>query len=322
MLLMDSARHAGCSPVCLDLSVGLPSPTPSPPLRRDTEMEADARPDRIRVAAAVPDEKARTLEAKLTQASEEIRRLTETIAHLKASQIARPDKKRERESPEPSNSCDGISNTNRKCSADHAESPLPLSDGASCKRIKVSRVCTRIDPADTTLAVKDGYQWRKYGQKVTRDNPSPRAYFRCAFAPSCPVKKKVNLHNILSPQSAEERGGQLGAGGHVRGRAQPREPDARAAELPTSCGMRTGSVPCSISINSSGPTITLDLTKNGAAGGGLRVLEAAEEPDLKKLCREIASPEFRTALVEQMASALTSDTDFTGELAAAILQQL
>lgn len=99
----------------------------------------------------------------------------------------------------------------------------------------------------------------------------------------------------------------------------------RAGELrPSSATAATGSpVPCSISINSSGPTITLDLTKNGG-GGGVRVLDAAAEapPDLKKLCQEIASPDFRTALVEQMARSLTKDSKFTDALAAAILQQL
>ncbi|KAJ3677212.1 hypothetical protein LUZ60_002936 [Juncus effusus] len=56
---------------------------------------------------------------------------------------------------------------------------------------RVKRIYVRTDPSDTSLIVMDEYQWRKYGQKVTRDNPSPRAYFKCSFAPSCPVKKKV-----------------------------------------------------------------------------------------------------------------------------------
>ncbi|KAK4364993.1 hypothetical protein RND71_016351 [Anisodus tanguticus] len=55
----------------------------------------------------------------------------------------------------------------------------------------VSTVCVKTTPSDQTSVVKDGYHWRKYGQKVTRDNPSPRAYYKCSFAPTCPVKKKV-----------------------------------------------------------------------------------------------------------------------------------
>lgn len=55
----------------------------------------------------------------------------------------------------------------------------------------ISTVCVKTTPSDQTSMVKDGYNWRKYGQKVTRDNPFPRAYYKCSFAPTCPVKKKV-----------------------------------------------------------------------------------------------------------------------------------
>lgn len=55
----------------------------------------------------------------------------------------------------------------------------------------VSTVCIKTNRSDQTSVVKDGYNWRKYGQKVTRDNPYPRAYYKCSFAPTCPVKKKV-----------------------------------------------------------------------------------------------------------------------------------
>ncbi|KAL6846565.1 hypothetical protein ACP4OV_024013 [Aristida adscensionis] len=318
MLLMDSARPAGCSPVCLDLSVGLPSPWPA------SGSPAGAEPCRPAGGSATPplndEEAAKTLEARFTQVSEENRRLTKVIARLYASQTARPvspatppapaaRKRSRRESPDDRSSPCGA-HGGAGAGADHG-GESPLSDGASCRRIKVRRVCTRIDPSDATLVVKDGYQWRKYGQKVTRDNPSPRAYFRCAFAPSCPVKKKVQ-------RSAEDSSVLVATYEGEHNHPRP----SRAGELQGCTATTTsGGVPCSIAINSSGPTITLDLTKNGEAGG-VRVLEADEPGLLKKLCREIASPEFRAALVEQMASSLTSDPNFTGALAAAILQQL
>ncbi|GFQ07653.1 probable WRKY transcription factor 40 [Phtheirospermum japonicum] len=104
--------------------------------------------------------------------------------------------------------------------------------------------------AKISRIVKDGYQWRKYGQKVTRDNPSPRAYFKCSFAPTCPVKKKVQ--RSIKDQSIVVA--TYGEHNHLH----PTKPEVN----PSSNRSTTlGSVPCSTSLRSSGPTITLDLTK-------------------------------------------------------------
>ncbi|KAJ6829154.1 WRKY transcription factor WRKY71-like [Iris pallida] len=264
----------------------------------------------------VKDEKI-ALEAELDRMNEENKRLNELLAAMQANYAVLQSRLAEfmAAAAAATSTSEGRSSPGRKRikggggeSADRAAAGGSTSSAeereSSCGRGRVvmmreeeearprtTKLCVRTDPSDASLVVKDGYQWRKYGQKVTRDNPCPRAYYRCSFAPACPVKKKVQ-------RSAGDRSVLVATyeGDHNHGMPS-------LAPGPSSDHPATG--PSPVSVHPSGPTVTLDLTRPRPAGQDQRT--AAESPD-----------RFQRRLAEQMASSLTKDPTFTAALATAI----